>query len=112
MTSHPKAFTDAVIDAIAACDKVCNYIHLPIQSGSTRVLKAMNRKYTQEDILDRVSRPEKIPGVAITTDLIVGFPVKPKKTLRKPSKLLSSVSLIQPLPFVFDPHRHPSRYDG
>lgn len=75
MTSHPKDLSDAVIDAIAACDKVCNYIHLPIQSGSTRVLKAMNRKYTQEDILDRVRAVrEKIPGVAITTDLIVGFP--------------------------------------
>lgn len=75
MTSHPKDLTDDVIDAIAECDKVCNYIHLPIQSGSTRILKAMNRKYTQENILDRVNKiREKIPGVAITTDLIVGFP--------------------------------------
>ncbi|MDP2843055.1 MAG: radical SAM protein, partial [Acetobacterium sp.] len=75
MTSHPKDLTDAVIDAIAACDNVCNYIHLPIQSGSSRVLKAMNRKYSQEDILDRVSAiRKKIPGVAITTDIIVGFP--------------------------------------
>ncbi len=75
MTSHPKDLTDDVIDAIAECDKVCNYIHLPIQSGSTRILKAMNRKYTQENILDRVNKiREKIPGVAITTDIIVGFP--------------------------------------
>lgn len=75
MTSHPKDLTDAVIDAIAECDKVCNYIHLPIQSGSSRVLKAMNRKYTQDDILNRVDTiRKKIPGVAITTDLIVGFP--------------------------------------
>lgn len=75
MTSHPKDLTDEVIEAIAECDKVCNYIHLPIQSGSTRVLKAMNRKYTQEDILARVKAArDKIPGVAITTDIIVGFP--------------------------------------
>ncbi|MEL7659639.1 tRNA (N6-isopentenyl adenosine(37)-C2)-methylthiotransferase MiaB [Acetobacterium wieringae] len=75
MTSHPKDLTDAVIDAIAECDKVCNYIHLPIQSGSSRVLKVMNRKYTQDDILNRVDAiRRKIPGVAITTDLIVGFP--------------------------------------
>lgn len=75
MTSHPKDLTDDVIDAIAECDKVCKYIHLPIQSGSTRILKAMNRKYTKEDIIDRVKKmKEKIPGVAITTDIIVGFP--------------------------------------
>lgn len=75
MTSHPKDLTDGVIEAIAECDKICNYIHLPIQSGSSRVLKAMNRKYSQADILDRVAMiRKKIPGVAITTDLIVGFP--------------------------------------
>ncbi|MEG0310569.1 MAG: tRNA (N6-isopentenyl adenosine(37)-C2)-methylthiotransferase MiaB, partial [Eubacterium sp.] len=75
MTSHPKDLTDEVIEAIDECDKVCNYIHLAIQSGSSRILKKMNRKYTKENIIDLVSKVRaKIPNVAITTDIIVGFP--------------------------------------
>lgn len=75
MTSHPKDLTDEVIDAIAQCDKVCPAIHLAIQSGSTRILKAMNRRYTKEKIIDLVGRVRsRIPGVAVTTDIIVGFP--------------------------------------
>lgn len=75
MTSHPKDLSDEVIDAIAQCDKVCPAIHLAIQSGSTRILKIMNRRYTKEDVLSLVKKVrDRIPGVAITTDIIVGFP--------------------------------------
>lgn len=89
MTSHPKDLTDEVIDAIAECDKVCNYIHLPIQSGSTAILKAMNRKYTQEDIINRVNRmKEKIPGVAITTDIIIGFPGETEEDFEETIKVI------------------------
>lgn len=74
MTSHPKDFTDDVIDAIAANKKVCKHIHLPVQSGSTSVLAAMNRKYTREDYLNLVGKiKNKIPSVGITTDIMVGF---------------------------------------
>ena len=74
MTSHPKDFTDDVIDVIAANDKICKHIHLPVQSGSTAVLKAMNRKYTREDYLALVKKiKDKIPSVGITTDIMVGF---------------------------------------
>lgn len=75
MTSHPKDLTDDVIEAIRDCDKVCPAIHLAIQSGSSRILKAMNRRYTKEKIIDLVSRiHQQIPEAAITTDIIVGFP--------------------------------------
>ncbi|WP_123053814.1 tRNA (N6-isopentenyl adenosine(37)-C2)-methylthiotransferase MiaB [Clostridium sp. JN-1] len=75
MTSHPKDLTRDVIDAVAQCDKVCEHIHLPVQSGSTKILNKMNRKYTCEQYLKLVSDiKQTIPNAAITTDIIVGFP--------------------------------------
>ena len=75
MTNHPKDLTDDVIDAIAECEHVCPAIHLAIQSGSSRVLEMMNRRYTKEKIIELVKKiRNRIPGAAITTDIIVGFP--------------------------------------
>ncbi|MBQ3912329.1 MAG: tRNA (N6-isopentenyl adenosine(37)-C2)-methylthiotransferase MiaB [Lachnospiraceae bacterium] len=75
MTSHPKDLSDELIDVIAASKHVCRHIHLPVQSGSNRLLKAMNRHYTREDYLLLVDKLKaKIPDIAITTDIIVGFP--------------------------------------
>jgi len=75
MTSHPKDLTDDLIKAIKECDKVCNHVHLPVQSGSNDVLKRMNRKYTREHYLNLVEILKKaVPDIAITTDIIVGFP--------------------------------------
>lgn len=75
MTSHPKDCTKELIDAIADCEKVCNHIHLPVQSGSDRILEAMNRGYTAAGYLDLIDYArKKIPGVAFTSDIIVGFP--------------------------------------
>lgn len=73
-TSHPKDLSDQVIEAIASEPNICHHIHLPVQSGSNRVLKAMNRKYTREWYLDRINRiRELIPDCGITTDLFTGF---------------------------------------
>jgi tRNA-2-methylthio-N6-dimethylallyladenosine synthase len=75
LTSHPKDMSDATIQAIATCDKICEYIHLPLQAGSDRILDLMNRSYTIEkyrELVDRIR--QSIPGVSLSTDLIVGFP--------------------------------------
>ncbi|MCK4680965.1 tRNA (N6-isopentenyl adenosine(37)-C2)-methylthiotransferase MiaB, partial [bacterium] len=74
-TSHPKDLSNEVIDAVGSIDKICEHIHLPVQSGSTEVLGAMNRSYTREQYVALAQRiREGIPGVALTTDIIVGFP--------------------------------------
>ena len=74
VSPHPKDFTDDVIDAIASCEKICKLIHLPLQSGSTQVLKTMNRKYTKEQYLELVEKMKaKIPKLTLSTDIIVGF---------------------------------------
>ena len=75
MTSHPKDCTRELLEAIRDCEKVCNYIHLPVQSGSNEVLRRMNRRYTAEHYMELVDMArEIIPDVTITSDLIVGFP--------------------------------------
>ncbi|MBU3106718.1 tRNA (N6-isopentenyl adenosine(37)-C2)-methylthiotransferase MiaB [Clostridium gasigenes] len=75
MTPHPKDLTEDVILTIRDCDKVCEQIHLPVQSGSNRILKKMNRNYTRENYIELIKKIRKeIPGVTITTDLIIGFP--------------------------------------
>lgn len=75
MTSHPKDLTEDIIDAIVACPNICDNVHLPVQSGSTEILRKMNRHYTREDYLALVEKiRSKIPDVGITTDIMVGFP--------------------------------------
>ena len=75
MTSHPKDLSDELIEAMSECDKVCTHLHLPLQSGSTEILRKMNRHYTKEDYLSLVQRiKDKMPDISLTTDIIVGFP--------------------------------------
>jgi tRNA-2-methylthio-N6-dimethylallyladenosine synthase len=75
MTSHPKDLSDKLIEAFKNCDKLCKYIHLPVQAGSNAVLKSMNRHYTKEHYVELVRKlREAVPNIAISTDLIVGFP--------------------------------------
>jgi len=75
VTSHPKDLSYELISAIRDLDKVCEHIHLPLQSGSSRILKLMNRKYTYEDYMAKIrSLREAVPDIAITTDIIAGFP--------------------------------------
>lgn len=75
MTSHPKDLSDELIEVMKNSKKICRHLHLPLQSGSTRILTAMNRRYTKEQYLELVQKIRKeIPDIAITTDIIVGFP--------------------------------------
>lgn len=75
MTPHPKDLSDELIDVMADSEKICNHVHLPVQSGSSRMLKAMNRYYTKEDYLTLVDKiKSKVKDVVLTTDIIVGFP--------------------------------------
>lgn len=75
MTSHPKDLSDSLIEVMKNSTKICNHIHLPLQSGSTKLLKIMNRKYTKEDYLALVDRIKTaMPNISLTTDIIVGFP--------------------------------------
>lgn len=75
MTSHPKDLSDELIEVMKNSDKICHHLHLPLQSGSSRILKAMNRRYDKEKYLALVKKiRENIPDISITTDIIVGFP--------------------------------------
>lgn len=74
ITSHPWDFTDRMIDVIKKYDNIMKYVHLPIQSGSDRILKLMGRRYTRDDYKILFNKLKKIPGISITTDIIVGFP--------------------------------------
>ncbi len=74
-TSHPQDLSDKLLETIARYDNICNYIHLPVQSGSNRVLEAMNRTYTREHYLNIIDKARKlIPGISFSTDIIAGFP--------------------------------------
>jgi len=102
MTPHPKDLSDELIAEIAANPKVCRHVHLPLQSGSSKVLKAMNRHYTKEQYLDLVSRiRERIPGVAITTDIIVGFPGETEEDFRETMDIVRKAGFIAAYTFLY-----------
>jgi tRNA-2-methylthio-N6-dimethylallyladenosine synthase len=98
-TSHPKDLSDELIDAFASCEKLCPHIHLPVQSGSTRILEKMNRKYTKEEYLELVEKlRRKTPDIAITTDIIVGFPGETEEDLKRLWILFARWASIPPSP--------------
>ena len=102
ISPHPKDFTDDVIDSIMDCDKVCNLIHLPLQSGSTNVLKAMNRKYTKEQYLNLVEKIKaKIPNIQFSTDIIVGFPGETEEDFEDTLDVVKKVGYEQIFMFIY-----------
>lgn len=102
ISPHPKDFTDDVIEAIRDCEKVCKLIHLPLQSGSSKVLKEMNRKYTQQDFLTLVKKMrEQIPNVTFSTDIIVGFPGETEKDFAETLEVVKKVNFEQIYMFIY-----------
>lgn len=102
MTSHPKDFSAEVIDVMADNPKICRCLHLPVQSGSDRILKAMNRRYTAARYLEKVDALRaKIPDCAITTDLIVGFPGETDEDFNATLDLVKRVGYASAFTFVY-----------
>ena len=102
ISPHPKDFTDDVIDAIKKCEKVCKIIHLPLQSGSTNILKVMNRNYTKEQYLELVEKMrEKIPEIVFSTDIIVGFPGETEEDFEDTLDVVRKVNFEQVYMFIY-----------
>lgn len=102
VSPHPKDFTDDVIDAIKDCNKVCKIIHLPLQSGSTNILKAMNRKYTKEQYIELAEKiKSRIPEVVFSTDIIVGFPGEIEEDFEDTLDVVRKVNFEQVYMFIY-----------
>ncbi len=102
MTSHPKDFSEELAKVIAGSPKICNSVHLPVQSGSNAVLKAMNRRYTVEDYLKKVEILKKyVPDCTLTTDLIVGFPNESDKDFEDTLRLVEKVGYSSAFTYVY-----------
>lgn len=102
VSPHPKDFTEDVIEAIAESNKICKLIHLPLQSGNTKVLKEMNRKYTKEQYLDLVDKMKaKIPNLTLSTDIIVGFPGETDEEFEDTLDVVKKVKFEQVYMFIY-----------
>lgn len=102
MTSHPKDFSEELARVIAENPKICRAVHLPVQSGSDSVLKAMNRKYTAADYIKKIEILKKyVPDCAVTTDLIVGFPNESEEDFKATLSLVKQVGFASAFTFVY-----------
>lgn len=102
MTSHPKDLSDKLIDAMAECDKICEHLHLPFQSGSNRILKIMNRRYTKEGYLLLVKKlKDKVPNIRLTTDIIVGFPGETEEDFQDTLDIVEKVRYDSAFTFLY-----------
>lgn len=103
-TSHPKDLSDKLIDTMAHNPKVCEHIHVAMQSGSNRILQLMNRGYTREHYLERtLALREKVPGVAISTDIIVGFPGESEQDFADTLDMIEKVRFDSAFTFMYSP---------
>jgi len=102
MTSHPKDLSDELIDVIAENQKICRHLHLPVQSGSTKILNAMNRRYTKESYLALVDRIRaKVPEISLTTDIIVGFPGETEEDFLETMDVVEKVQYDTAFTFIY-----------
>lgn len=111
-TSHPYDMSDKLIETIAEFDNICNFIHLPIQSGSNRILKLMNRDYTVEHFLERFAKiKELIPNVSLSTDIISGFPTETDEDHRMTLKAMKEVQFDGAFMFKYSPRENTKAWD-
>jgi len=104
VTSHPWDFTDEMINIIAKYDNIMPYIHLPLQSGSTKILKLMGRRYTKEEYIDLFNKiKETIPNASITTDVIVGFPNETEEDFNETLDVVNRCRFDSAFTFIFSP---------
>lgn len=102
MTSHPKDLSDELIKVMKECPKICPHLHLPLQSGSSRILKLMNRKYTKEQYVDLALKIKKeIPGISLTTDIIVGFPGETEEDFEETLDVVRKVRYQSAYTFIY-----------
>ncbi|HHU74967.1 MAG TPA: tRNA (N6-isopentenyl adenosine(37)-C2)-methylthiotransferase MiaB [Clostridiales bacterium] len=102
MTSHPKDLSQELIDVMKSSKKICNHLHLPMQSGSTRLLKIMNRKYTKEGYLELVDKIRKaVPNISLTTDIIVGFPGETEEDFEETLDVVRKVGFDSAFTFLY-----------
>jgi tRNA-2-methylthio-N6-dimethylallyladenosine synthase len=106
MTSHPKDLSDDLIQTMAECDKVCKHLHLPIQAGSNRILRKMNRKYSREVYMELVEKLRSaMPDIALTTDIIVGFPGETEEDFLETLSAVEQIRYDSAFTFVYSPRR-------
>ena len=106
MTSHPKDAGHRLFDTIAECEKVSRHFHLPFQSGSNRVLRAMNRGYTREQYLDLIAYARSVvPDIAFTSDVIVGFPGEQREDFEQTLDLIRQADFVSLFTFIFSPRK-------
>ena len=104
VTSHPWDFTDEMIDIIAKYDNIMPYIHLPLQSGSSKILKLMGRRYTKEEYITLYNKiKEKVKGVSITTDIIVGFPNETEEDFDETLEVVNTCKFDGAFTFIYSP---------
>lgn len=104
MTSHPKDFNEDVVKVMEKHRKICRTVHLPVQSGSDRILKAMNRRYTSERYLEEIGTlRSRLPEAEVTTDIIVGFPGETEEDYLATEKLVKEADFSSAFTFVFSP---------
>ena len=102
MTSHPKDLSDELIKTLAECDKLCKHVHLPVQSGSDRVLKKMNRRYTREEYLTLLAKLRaEVPEIEISTDIIVGFPSETEEDFLDTLDLIQKANFCSAFTFMY-----------